>query len=204
MGSVDYSAHICYHYMSVEETSPDKRISASLFALGLPIVQGAISTVLGVIGLAFAPSYLFVTFFKMIFLVILLGALHGLILLPVLLSLFGPGSCERSGQTISRSASSTTISLHSTKTQPRPSCYSVNLSLGTPGQYRKTDHMRYQGDLQLRQSTSEVLDFVPAAATKTVKEVPRLATVMENEEHPVAVGATEPSQDVRHHKKTSG
>ena len=138
--SVDYSAHICYHYMSVEETSPDKRISASLYALGLPIVQGAISTVLGVIGLAFAPSYLFVTFFKMIFLVILLGALHGLILLPVLLSLFGPGSCERSGQSISRSASSTTISLHSTKTQP--SCYSVNLSLGTPGEYRKTDHMR--------------------------------------------------------------
>ena len=69
--SVDYSAHICYHYMSVEDRSPDKKISASLYALGLPIIQGAISTILGVIGLAFAPSYLFITFFKMIFLVIL-------------------------------------------------------------------------------------------------------------------------------------
>jgi hypothetical protein len=44
--------------------------------------KGALSTILGVFGLAFAPSYLFVTFFKMIFLVIFLGVLHGMILLP--------------------------------------------------------------------------------------------------------------------------
>lgn len=64
-----------------------------MYALGLPIVQGAISTILGVIGLALAPSYIFLTFFKMILLVIVLGALHGLILLPVLLSFLGPGTC---------------------------------------------------------------------------------------------------------------
>ena len=54
--SVDYSAHICYHYMSVEDKSPDAKIAASLFALGLPIIQGAISTILGVIGLALPPA----------------------------------------------------------------------------------------------------------------------------------------------------
>jgi hypothetical protein len=64
-----------------------------MYALGLPITQGAISTILGVIGLALAPSYIFLTFFKMVFLVIVLGALHGLILLPVLLSFLGPGAC---------------------------------------------------------------------------------------------------------------
>ena len=63
-----------------------------MYALGLPIVQGAISTILGVIGLALAPSYIFLTFFKMVLLVIVLGALHGLILLPVLLSFLGPGT----------------------------------------------------------------------------------------------------------------
>ena len=47
---------------------------------------------MGVLGLAFAPSYLFVTFFKMIFLVITLGIFHGLFVLPVLLSFFGPGA----------------------------------------------------------------------------------------------------------------
>jgi len=91
--SVDFSAHICYHYMSEENKSSEERIRSSLYALGLPIVQGALSTILGVLGLAFAPCYAYVTFFKMIFLVIFLGAMHGLILLPVLLSLFGPGSC---------------------------------------------------------------------------------------------------------------
>ena len=68
-----------------------ERVKDSMYALGLPILQGAISTILGVIGLALAPSYIFLTFFKMVLLVIVLGALHGLILLPVLLSFLGPG-----------------------------------------------------------------------------------------------------------------
>ena len=107
--SVDFAAHISYSYMD-SEGSPDDRVRNSLYSLGLPICQvfneiinndnqllhqGAISTILGVIGLMIAPSYIFVTFFKMVFLVIILGALHGLFLLPVLLSLFGPGSCSK-------------------------------------------------------------------------------------------------------------
>ena len=39
----------------------------------------------------------------MIFLVILLGLLHGLLLLPILLTLFGPGSCSRRRETVPRS-----------------------------------------------------------------------------------------------------
>ena len=70
-----------------------ERVKDSMYALGLPIVQGAISTILGVIGLALVPSYIFFTFFKMVLIVIVLGALHGLILLPVLLSFLGPGTC---------------------------------------------------------------------------------------------------------------
>ena len=52
------------------EGTPDDRVRNSLYGLGLPIVQGAVSTILGVIGLMIAPSYIFVTFFKMVFLVI--------------------------------------------------------------------------------------------------------------------------------------
>lgn len=92
--SVDFSAHISYHFMSQTNMSMEDRVCDSLYALGLPISQGAISTILGVIGLALAPSYIFITFFKMVFLVIVLGAVHGLVLLPVLLSLFGPGACS--------------------------------------------------------------------------------------------------------------
>ncbi len=87
--SVDFSAHIAHHFASSDASTED-RISDSLFALGLPITQGAASTVVGVLGLALTPSYVFVTFFKMIFLVVFLGALHGLFILPVILSLVGP------------------------------------------------------------------------------------------------------------------
>ena len=50
-----------------------ERVKDSMYALGMPITQGAITTILGVIGLGLAPSYIFVTFFKMVLLVIVLG-----------------------------------------------------------------------------------------------------------------------------------
>lgn len=91
--SVDFTAHICYAYMSSKAKTPNERVRESLYALGLPIFQGSVSTILGMVALLLANNYIFSVFFKMIFLVVFLGALHGLFLLPVLLSLFGPGSC---------------------------------------------------------------------------------------------------------------
>lgn len=90
--SVDFTAHICYTYMSSKKRSPKARVREALHSLGLPIVQGSSSTILGIIALLLAQSYIFLVFFKMVFLVIFFGAMHGLFLLPVLLSLFGPGS----------------------------------------------------------------------------------------------------------------
>ncbi|KXJ68711.1 hypothetical protein RP20_CCG002034 [Aedes albopictus] len=92
--SVDFTAHICYTYMSSKKRTPDERVREALYGLGRPIMQGSISTILGVIALLLADSYIFLVFFKMVFLVIFFGAMHGLFLLPVLLSLFGPGSCS--------------------------------------------------------------------------------------------------------------
>lgn len=91
--SVDFTAHICYAYMSSKASTPDGKVRECLYSLGLPIVQGASSTILGVVALILADSYIFLVFFKMVFMVIFFGAMHGLFLLPVLLSLFGPGSC---------------------------------------------------------------------------------------------------------------
>ncbi|ETN66903.1 hypothetical protein AND_001302 [Anopheles darlingi] len=91
--SVDFTAHICYTYMSSKARTPDERVREALYSLGMPIVQGSMSTILGVVALLLADSYIFLVFFKMVFLVIFFGAMHGLFLLPVLLSLFGPGSC---------------------------------------------------------------------------------------------------------------
>ncbi|RVE49013.1 hypothetical protein evm_006371 [Chilo suppressalis] len=101
--SVDFTAHICYAYMASKAKSPDARVSECLFSLGLPIVQGSFSTILGVVALLLADSYIFSVFFKMVFMVIFFGAMHGLFLLPVLLSLFGPGSCTRKQEDIKMS-----------------------------------------------------------------------------------------------------
>ncbi|XP_027847428.2 patched domain-containing protein 3 [Aphis gossypii] len=109
--SVDFTAHICYAYMSSEATRPAERVRESLYALGLPIIQGAVSTVLGVSALILAGSYIFMVFFKMIFLVIVFGALHGMILLPVLLSLFGPGACCGGGRSSRKARHPSTAAL---------------------------------------------------------------------------------------------
>ncbi|UYV64361.1 daf-6 [Cordylochernes scorpioides] len=87
--SVDYSAHISYAYISSKERDPNKRMQEALYDLGLPIFQGCISTLLGVTPLYFAPSYIFSVFFKVTMLVIVLASLHGMFLLPVLLT-FSP------------------------------------------------------------------------------------------------------------------
>lgn len=85
--SVDYSAHITYAYISSEQKDPNIRMRNALHSLGLPIAQGSVSTLIGIVVLNAAPSYIFTVFFKTVFLVILFAAIHGLLLLPVLLSL---------------------------------------------------------------------------------------------------------------------
>lgn len=93
--SVDYSAHITYGYVLSTEQLPSDRIRHALGALGWPLTQGAVSTILAVIVLADVPAYMIVTFFKTVFLSITLGLLHGLIFLPVALSLFVRGSITK-------------------------------------------------------------------------------------------------------------
>ncbi|XP_019633705.1 PREDICTED: patched domain-containing protein 3-like [Branchiostoma belcheri] len=92
--SVDFSAHITYAFVSCKEDSSNARSVFALYTLGMPILQGSLSTILGVAALSTAPSYIFRTFFKTMFLVILLGAMHGLVVLPVLLTFMGPGACR--------------------------------------------------------------------------------------------------------------
>ncbi|XP_020350159.2 patched domain-containing protein 3 [Oncorhynchus kisutch] len=87
--SVDFSAHISYAFVSSKEVTANKKAVDAVYHLGYPIIQGAVSTILGVVVLSAAESYIFRTFFKIMFLVILFGVLHGIVFIPVFLTFFG-------------------------------------------------------------------------------------------------------------------
>ncbi|KAI8503639.1 Patched domain-containing protein 3 [Branchiostoma belcheri] len=92
--SVDFSAHITYAYVSSEAETTGKKMREALQTVGMPIIQSSMSTVLGLLVLAFFPAYLFRSFFKTMFLVMVFGSSHGLFILPVLLTAPCPESCS--------------------------------------------------------------------------------------------------------------
>ncbi|XP_060072350.1 patched domain-containing protein 3-like [Ylistrum balloti] len=96
--SVDFSAHICHAYMTVEGDTRDKKVKNALLRAGGPILNGSVSSLLGILMLVFSQSYIFQSFFKVMLLVILIGMGHSLFFLPVVLSLVGPFDSRRSGK----------------------------------------------------------------------------------------------------------
>lgn len=87
--SVDFSAHVAYAFVSGAGKDVNQRAGDALAHLGYPVLQGALSTVLGVLVLCTSSSYIFRTFFKIVFLVVTLGLMHGLVFIPVFLTLLG-------------------------------------------------------------------------------------------------------------------
>ncbi|XP_067137453.1 patched domain-containing protein 3-like [Centruroides vittatus] len=85
--SVDYSAHISYSYICKKDETPNNKLKYTLNNVGYPIVQGCTSTTIGVLIMSFAPSDLFVICFKIIFLVMVISLFHGILLLPVILTI---------------------------------------------------------------------------------------------------------------------
>ncbi|KFG59592.1 patched family protein [Toxoplasma gondii RUB] len=88
--SIDYATHICHTFCHCVGRTRDLRVFETLVLIGNPIFHGLLSTLLGVSVLAFTRSYVLRVFFKMMTLVLSLAFAHGVILLPVLLSLIGP------------------------------------------------------------------------------------------------------------------
>uniref|UniRef100_A0A0N4ZB09 SSD domain-containing protein n=1 Tax=Parastrongyloides trichosuri TaxID=131310 RepID=A0A0N4ZB09_PARTI len=85
--SIEFSAHVTYGFISNEnKTSPKERCIEAMEKLAWPVVHGSLSTILGVSILAFINSYMVLVFFKTIFLVLIIGAFHALVLLPIILS----------------------------------------------------------------------------------------------------------------------
>lgn len=88
--SIDFSARICHAFFQAEGTINNARAATAIDRSGGLILNGAISTIIGVMMLAFSKSFVFFSFFKVIFIVMVIGAMHATLLLPVVLSLVGP------------------------------------------------------------------------------------------------------------------
>nr|XP_006813016.1 PREDICTED: patched domain-containing protein 3-like [Saccoglossus kowalevskii] len=94
--SVDYSAHLTYAFVISPRDTRNGRAVYGLYLLGLPIVQSVVSTIIAIAPLSTANTYVFRAVFKTVFLGIFFGGLHGILFLPVLLSLVGPNKSQSS------------------------------------------------------------------------------------------------------------
>ncbi len=88
---VDFIVHMLLRYYEVQGDRTT-RTKEMLRTMGSSVMLGGLSTFLGVLPLAFSTSTVFFTIFVTFMGLVTLGIGHGLILLPVLLSIFGPDS----------------------------------------------------------------------------------------------------------------
>ena len=88
--SVDFSAHVCAAYLMSDSMTRQDRARDAIRHAAAPILNGATSTFLGIVVLGASTSYIFQSFFKIMFLVIVFGMLHAIFFLPAVLALLGP------------------------------------------------------------------------------------------------------------------
>ncbi|CAD6198850.1 unnamed protein product [Caenorhabditis auriculariae] len=90
--SVDFPAHITFHYfregLHDPQSPPSKRVARALAAIGYPLLQCGISTILFVVCLLFVTTYMSEVFVKTMVLVVSLGLIHGLVVVPAFLCAF--------------------------------------------------------------------------------------------------------------------
>uniref|UniRef100_A0AC35U7S7 SSD domain-containing protein n=1 Tax=Rhabditophanes sp. KR3021 TaxID=114890 RepID=A0AC35U7S7_9BILA len=82
--SVDFVAHISFHYYKGDIDDRKERLTHALKSIALPMVQAGTSTILSICVLATINAYMVQVFVKVVTLVVGLGMIHGLVVLPVI------------------------------------------------------------------------------------------------------------------------
>uniref|UniRef100_A0A0N4ZNE8 SSD domain-containing protein n=1 Tax=Parastrongyloides trichosuri TaxID=131310 RepID=A0A0N4ZNE8_PARTI len=97
--SVDFTAHVCYHFQLRNKKvyqntqilkeplhSTREKLNHTIDSVAWPMIQGGVSTVLCVMPLICLKDYIPLVFFKTICLVAIWGLFHGLVLLPTFIT----------------------------------------------------------------------------------------------------------------------
>ncbi|KAG7307929.1 hypothetical protein JYU34_006545 [Plutella xylostella] len=89
---VDYAAHVGHTFLTISQGSRSERSFQTVTTIGTAVLLGGGSTILSLSLLSMTKAYTFQAFFKIFALVITFGLFNGLVFLPVVLSLIGPGA----------------------------------------------------------------------------------------------------------------
>jgi Niemann-Pick C1 protein len=87
---VDFIMHVMLRFVETKGKSRTEKTKETLETIGASVLIGGFSTLIGVLPLALSTSEIFFTTFIVFFGLVLMGLLHGLVLLPVILSMIGP------------------------------------------------------------------------------------------------------------------
>lgn len=110
----DYVLHVLHSYFHVHAFTRTDRIVLALEQIGGSVLLGGLTTLLGVSALAFSSGQALFTFFVVFGAMVGLGLLHGLVFLPVVLSLLGPQVAD----TLTVASSQNSLQSESEKSMP--------------------------------------------------------------------------------------
>ncbi|CAM9909842.1 unnamed protein product [Choristocarpus tenellus] len=85
---VDYMVHVLHFFLHQDPAlSKHDRIVLALGEIGPSVLLGASTTFIGIIPMAFASNTIFRVFFRMFLCIITFGVFHGLVFIPVAISI---------------------------------------------------------------------------------------------------------------------